>query len=248
MFAGSGYIYKGMYLVGFALMMLYSIKKCKDHGITKKRAVTMTLFTYAAGVCGALIMGKIFTLVSRSLGFEQSSSVAIFGAVIFTPLFLLLGFIISEKLLMAVKPSDWKKNLDLLTPGIFIILTCAKFGCIFEGCCMGVVCEGFAIYNPIIDANVFPIQPFEVITMIIVLVLCSFLLKKKHIFPPGSAYPLTASVYSLTRFMWEFMRYYEGESLRHLFLGLSMWQICCIIVIIVNIAVLIYLKRSKKAV
>ncbi len=228
-------------------MMLYSVKKCRDHRITKKRAVGVTLFTYVAGVCGALIMGKIFSLISAALGFEQSSRVAIFGAVIFTPLFLLLGFIITEKLLMAVKPSDWKENLDLLTPGIFIILTCAKFGCIFEGCCMGFLSEGFAVYNPILEAHVFPIQPFEVITMIIVLVLCSFLLKKKHIFPPGSAYPLTASVYSFTRFIWEFLRYYEGESLRKLFLGLSLWQICCILVIIVSVAVLIYLKKKQKA-
>ncbi len=246
MFEGSDIIYKGMYLVGFALMMIYSILKCKKHNISRQRAITMTLFTYAAGVGGALIMGKVFTLISTHFGLGQTSSVAIFGAVMFTPLFLLLGFIISEKLFMMVKKSCWRDNIDLLTPGIFIILTCAKFGCMFAGCCQGFLCDSFGIYNPILEAKVFPIQIFEVITMILVLVLCHFLLKKYHIFPRGSAYPLTASVYSTTRFCWEFARYYESDKLRHLFFGLTLWQICCIIVIIVSIVIILYLRSPKQ--
>lgn len=246
MFEGSSIIYKGMYLVGFALMMIYSIKKCEKHNITRTRAIVMTLVTYVSGVGGALIMGKVFTVISESLGLEQSSSVAIFGAVMFTPLFLLLFFAITEKLLVAVKPSSWRSNLDLLTPGIFIILTCAKFGCIFAGCCQGFLCDSFGIYNPILEAKVFPIQIFEVITMIAVLLLCSFLLKKKHIFPTGSAYPLTAAIYSTTRFFWEFARYYESNELRHLFLGMSLWQICSLLVICISIIVIFKLRTKEK--
>lgn len=247
MFEGSDIIYKWMYLVGFAFMMLYSIKRCKKHNISQTRAIVMTLFTYAAGVAGALIMGKVFTFISSHLGLEQKSSVAIYGAVMFTPLFLLLFFAVTEKLLVAVKPSSWRDNIDLLTPGIFIILTCAKFGCIFAGCCQGFLCESFGIYNPILEAKVFPIQIFEVITMILVMLLCSFLLKKKHIFPRGSAYPLTASVYSVTRFLWEFARYYESDELRHLFLGLSLWQICSLLVICTSTIIIFILhSRDKK--
>lgn len=244
MFEGSNIIYKGMYLVGFALMMLYSIKKCGKHNISVKRAVSMTLFTYVAGVSGALIMGKVFSLISKSLGLNQSSSVAIFGAVMFTPLFLLLSFFVTEKLFAVIKKSNWRDNLDLLTPGIFIILTCAKFGCIFAGCCQGFLCDSFGIYNPVLEAKVFPIQIFEVVTMCGVMLLCHILLKKEHIFPKGSAYPLTASVYSVTRFCWEFARYYESEQLRRLFLGMSLWQICCIIVITVSVCTIICLRKK----
>lgn len=249
MFEGSNIIYKGMYLVGFALMMLYSIKNCGKYNISKKRAVVMTLFTYVSGVTGALIMGKIFTLISESLGLSQSSSVAIFGAVIFTPLFLILGFIVTEKLLVAVKPGSWRDNIDLLTPGIFMILICAKFGCMFAGCCQGFLCDSFGIYNPVLDAKVFPIQPFEVVTMTAVMVICHFLLKKENIFPRGSAYPLTAAIYSVTRFCWEFARYYESDSLRHLFMGLSFWQICCILVTGCCTIIIFLLRRqnSKKS-
>lgn len=246
MFPGSNIIYKGMYLIGFALMMIYSIKNCEKKKITKKRAVAMTLFTYFAGVAGALIMGKVFSTISHSLGLEQSSSVAIFGAVMFTPLFLILWFFLIEKVFVAIKPGCWRDYLDLLTPGIFIILTCAKFGCIFAGCCMGFECESFGIHNPILETKVFPIQVFEVITMLIVLAVCHFLLKKEHIFPKGSAYPLTASVYSCTRFCWEFARYYESDELRHLVFGMSLWQICCIIVITVSVAAILCLRSYNK--
>lgn len=246
MFPGSDIIYKGMYLVGFALMMIYSVKNCEKKKISKKRAVAMTLFTYFAGVAGALIMGKVFSAISNSLGLEQSSSVAIFGAVMFTPIFLILWFFLVEKVLVAIKPGCWHDYLDLLTPGIFIILICAKFGCMFAGCCMGFECESFGIYNPSLETKVFPIQGFEVITMIIVLTVCHFLLKKEHIFPKGSAYPLTASVYSCTRFCWEFARYYESDKLRHLFLGMSLWQICCIIVITVSVITILYLRSYDK--
>ncbi len=237
-------VYYSMYLVGFAIMMVISIKNCQKHNIVKKRAIAMTVFTYFAGVSGALLMGKIFTLVANATGSTNGSTVAIFGAVIFTPLFLLFAFLLTEKVLVAVKQSCWRDNIDLLTPGIFVILTCAKFGCIFGECCHGILCESFGIYNSRLEAKVFPIQIFETITMLGVLFLSQYLLTKKDIFPRGSAYPLTASIYSTTRFCWEFLRYYENEKLRHLFLGLTFWQLCCIIVIVTSVLVLIYLRKS----
>ena len=244
MFEGSEIIYKGMYLVGFILMMIYSLRTCQKKNISKGRAVAMTLFTYVAGVAGALIMGKVFTVISDSLGLQQSSSVAIFGAVMFTPLFLILWFFVTEKLLQAIRPGSWRDYLDLLTPGIFIILICAKFGCFFAGCCHGFLCESFGIFNPTVNAKVFPIQIFEVITMIAVMLLCSFLIKKEKLFPRGSYYPLTAAVYSVTRFCWEFFRYYESDSLRHLFMGLSLWQICSLIMIAAGITAILLLRRA----
>ena len=237
-------IYYSMYFVGFAIMMVISIKNCQKYNISKKRAIAMTVFTYFAGVAGAVIMGKVFSAISKSLGLNQYSSVAIFGAVIFTPIFLLFAFLFTEKVLVAAKKSCWRDNMDLLTPGIFAILTCAKFGCSIVGCCFGIVCESFGVQSTQIDAKVFPIQIFETITMLGVLFLSQYFLTKKDIFPRGSAYPLTASIYSTTRFCWEFLRYYENEKLRHLFLGLTFWQLCCIIVIVTSVLVLIYLRKS----
>ena len=114
MFSGSEYLYYVMYLVGFAIMMILNIKDRARYKIEKRKAVIYTLITYVYGVVGAMIMGSIYTAAAKHLGSNEVSRVAIFGAVIFTPIFLVLTFLLMR--------SDWRRNLDFLTPGIFIIL------------------------------------------------------------------------------------------------------------------------------
>ncbi|MCM1364209.1 MAG: prolipoprotein diacylglyceryl transferase [Faecalibacterium sp.] len=236
MFDGSQYVYYGMYLVGFAIMMILNIKDCGRYKIEKKNAVIYTLYTYVAGVVGAMLMGKIYTAVAQAVGINYTGRVAIFGAVMFTPIILVIIFMLSK--------SDVRRNMDMLTPGIFIILACAKFGCFFSGCCAGFVWE-HGIYNPAIDEKVFPVQIFEVVTMIAVIVLTQLYFKKSKRYVKGTAYPITAAVYSVTRFLWEEARYYSSDRMKNLFLGLSLWQICCIIVFVVSVILIVILHSDK---
>lgn len=234
MFKGSEYAYYGMYLVGFAIMMLVNLKTHNKYELTKKNAVVFTLITYVAGVCGAMVMGNMYTaaMVKYDGGY---SNVAIFGAVFFTPILM------SVVTLLAAKP--WRKVMDLLAPGIFIILTCAKFGCFMNACCPGRECS-FGIYNPILELKVFPSQLFESITMCFVVAFCFWygFRCKKHI--SGSLYPVTAAIYSVTRFCWEFMRYYKTDEIRHMMFGLTYWQFWCVVVIVVSIIWVVLLKNK----
>lgn len=237
MFPGSDIVYKLMYVVGFAIMMIINLKTCDSHLISKKEAVLHTLFTYAAGVAGAMIMGKIYTAVAAPLGDTNGSNVAIFGAVVFTPIFLILLFLIDK--------TDIKENMDMFAPGIFAILACAKFGCMCEGCCAGFAWE-HGIYNPKLDMRVFPVQIFEVVTMIAVICLTQLFFKKTKNYVDGTAYPITAAVYSVTRFCWEEARYYPDERLKHILGVFTFWQIWCIIVFIVCTVITILLYRETK--
>ena len=126
MFEGSKYAYYGMYLVGFAIMMLVNLKTHKKYELKKSTAVIFTLITYGAGVFGAMKMGEMYTYVVRNFE-DQGSTVAIFGAVFFTPLIMTAVALLLNQ--------SWRKIMDLLAPGIFIILACAKFGCFMAGCC-----------------------------------------------------------------------------------------------------------------
>lgn len=237
MFEGSKYAYYGMYLVGFAIMMVVNLKTYKKYGLSKISAVIFTLITYAAGVCGAMIMGDVYTGVVAQ--FELvGSRVAIFGAVFFTPLFMIAAALLSGK--------SWRGIMDLLAPGIFIILTCAKFGCFLEGCCPGRECS-FGIYNPKLELTVFPSQLFESITMCFVVAFCFWYAFRCKKYIPGSVYPVTAAVYSITRFCWEFMRYYEVEDLRHIMFGLTFWQFWCVVIIVLSCLWIALLKSSKLA-
>ena len=253
--------YKSMYLVGFALMMLLNVFAFRWYATSRKRAILYTLVTYVYGVLGALSMGKIYTAICRMKGVDESSNVAIFGAVIFTPLLLLLTILI-ERAIVARMPAKTYKNkhnktitrpkpvvstrdtLDLLTPGIFIILTCAKLGCSVEGCCYGVLCD-WGVYSTRAAAMVFPVQIFEVCTMLVVLLL-AFLLKRTRFYRRGMAYPLTAALYTVGRFGWEFMRFYAPE-MRRLIFGMTMWQFCCVIVFIASVISLIVLYKTGES-
>lgn len=236
MFKGSEYVYYLMYLVGFAIMMILNIKDCGRYKIEKKNAVIYTLYTYVAGVVGAMIMGKIYTAIAHALNDNSVSRVAIFGAVMITPIILVITFLIIK--------SDFRRNMDMLTPGIFIILASAKLGCFMNGCCGGFVCD-FGIYNPEIGEKVFPVQIFEVLTMIAVIVLTQLYFKKTKHYVKGVAYPITAAVYSVTRFCWEEARYYPNERLKNVALGMTFWQICCIIVFVVSIIIIAVLYSDK---
>ena len=234
MFEGSDYAYYGMYLVGFAIMMIVNLKTYKKYELTKLSAVVITLITYVAGVTGAMIMGDAYSAVYAK--YNASTNVAIFGAVVFTPIFMSIVALIMNK--------SWRKVIDMLAPGIFIILTCAKFGCFMAGCCPGRECS-FGVYNPKLELTVFPSQLFESITMCFVVAFCFYYAFKNKKRISGSVYPITAAVYSVTRFAWEFMRYYSHEEMRHIIFGMSFWQFWCVMVIIIACVWILILKSQK---
>ncbi len=236
MFEKSSIFYDAMYVVGFALMMVWNLVDHKRYGIKKREAVLTTLYTYVCGVIGALLMGFIYTKVNAAFGYDEKSTVAIFGAVVFTP-FLLLIF--------PIKHRDWKSIMDMLAPGILLILTCAKLGCFVNGCCRGIVCE-FGIHYPDSDYKNFPVQILEVATMLLVLLFTQLYVRKAKHFVAGTAYPITFAAYSVTRFCWEFFRYYPEEGMRHLILGLTFWQVVCCLTFVVCVVITIVLTANAK--
>lgn len=238
-----------MYLVGFTLMMILNLVCYPVYRCSKKRAVIYTLMTYVFGVLSAMLMGKIYTMLAQMRHVEDVSKVAIFGAVIFTPLLILLSVAIENLIFKKkqgdkFKPANQKDTMDLLTPGIFIILTCAKFGCFCGGCCYGVACD-FGVFNPKAGTKVFPVQIFEVITMCAVLLL-SFFLKRHSFYRRGMAYPLTAALYTVGRFGWEYLRYYP-EGMRPFAFGMTVWQITCLFVFAVSVMSLIAILVKNPA-
>lgn len=237
MFKGSEYFYYLMYAVGFFMTLFINLKTHDRYSLTKKKAVVYTVCMFLCGIVGALLMSDIYNACCKSIGVNENSTVSIFGAVVFAPIFMTVFFLIEK--------SDALRNLDMLTPGIFITLTCAKFGCFLDGCCMGVPYEK-GIYNPIVETRVFPVQICEVLSMIIMLVLTQTYIKKGKNVPAGFDYPLTTAVYCVIRFLWEFMRYYD-ESMRHGFFGVTFWQGWCIIMFVLSAVMMTVLKiRSGK--
>ncbi len=221
-----------MYVVGFTLMMVVSLTTCKKHGVSKLSAFLFTLVSYVGGVTGAMFMGDQFTKVAVKYG-GRESVVAIFGAVMFVPFFIIGAALIAGK--------PWRNVMDTMAPGGFIILTCAKFGCAVFGCCPGIPWES-GVYNPVYKMVMFPSQPLESLTMCIVVAFCFWYGLKYKNRVPGKAYPLTIMFYSVVRFAWEFVRYYDVEEMRHMFMGLTFWQLWCIVTFLEGFVWLLILK------
>ena len=217
------------------LVIILSFINCKKHGLTKRSTLLFILAGYTLGVGCAMLMGDLYTLVAKMFD-GGGSRLAIFGVVASLPFILVVFSLLSG--------TSWRGVNDLFAPGAFLGLAFSKFGCFIYGCCPGIECD-FGVYNRIHDKIMFPSQLFESITMILVVGFSfwyNYKYKKKI---PGTAYPVTAIAYTVTRFIWEFWRYYDIEEMKHLLFGLSFWQIWCVIVFVISVIWIVIAKNPK---
>ena len=233
-------LYMLMYLVGIAGMFVICILTRKKYDLSKLKAGVYTLITFVFGVLGAKLMGKIYaaSLDAVTNGeYIPNSGVCIFGAIMFLPFFMLL-------LSLFVKET-FRHLSDYMTPGIFFILACAKFGCFMEGCCYGVPSEN-GVYNHIIQCNVFPVQLYESIcTFAVTAVLIVLALKSKKI-RAGALYPAGVIIYCSARLFWENFRYYGVEAEKDFFAGLTYWQCWSVAAVVFSAVWLVILYDSEK--
>lgn len=229
------YGYYGMFLVGTILMFTVSLCTYKKYGLKKSQALIFTLIAMLGGLIGTVIMGKIYTAVRATVEATGGSNMAIYGAVVFTPVLLIVAALISSQ--------PWRKIVDMIAPSGMIFTACAKLGCMFLGCCTGIECS-FGIYNFRQDAVTFPSPIFEFITLLVIIFISLGYAFKSKKYIPGTVYPVAAVLYASTRFLWEFLRNYSSEAERHIILGLTFWQFLSILTIIFSVIWFIGLKND----
>ena len=241
------------YYIGIALALASNLLFCKKFDSSRLRAGLYTLcFVY--GVLGAFLAELCYRYICDAVGAAAPYGfVAMFGAVILPPPLIMLTAAIEWLILRRYGKNDGpvkslkaavSDTVDMLTPDIFLVLTAAKFGCHFDGCCYGVPFKG-GIYSAAAGTQVFPVQIAEAATTLIILAV-SFCLWHTRFFRRGMAYPLTAAMYCAARFCWEFARYYPDE-LRHAFFGMTFWQCCCIAVGVCSVVSVVILCRTRPA-
>ena len=225
--------------VGLVLLVAVTLRRCAKTGIPRRRGIAYAAVTVLGGIFGAMLMGRIYTAAARAAGETETSLVAIFGAVIFTPLLLLPALYAERRRDPGVSVPA---VMDLITPGSFLMVVCGKLGCFLYGCCWGVPCA-FGLYNPFAGERVFPVQLCEALTMPLVLPIV-WRIKKSPRYAAGMEYPLTAAFYAVLRFCWEYLRAYP-EPMRRLILGMTLWQFCCVLVFAVSAVTVVFLSRRK---
>ena len=230
--------YYGMYLVGAILMFTVSFATYKKYALKLWQATVFTVIALVGGLAGTVVMGKIFTAVLRANGLWGNSNMAIYGAVMFTPVILIIAALISRQ--------PWKRIVDMVAPSGVIFTACAKLGCMFIGCCAGIECS-FGVYSSRHGTKVFPSPVFEFITMLIIIAVAFWYAFKSDKFVSGTVYPVVGILYGSTRFFWEFLRHYDNEIERHIIMNMTLWQFCSIIVVAVCTVWLLCLRQDWPA-
>ncbi len=233
-------LYDTMYLVGIIGMFAVCLLSRKKYKTNLLRSVIYTVVTFAFGVMGAKLMSKIYvaSLTAASSGeYVPDSGVCIFGALMFLPVFMIILAVLSGE--------KYRKLMDYMTPGIFFILACAKFGCLLGGCCYGIADEN-GVYNRHLDYLVFPVQLYESLcTLAVTAILAVITFKRNKKIRYGALYPIGTILYCSARIVWENFRYYEYDCEKNFFLGLTYWQCWAVTAIIISVVWLIVLYSVK---
>lgn len=250
-------LYDATYLLGFTLMIVISLSRCRVYRISKLRAVIYCFITFLSGLLGAWLIGQIFNRIAALKDWIPGIKVDMIGAVIFTAPLVLAAVYIEKGIVKRIAaqrakkgnvkpvwPVSFRDTLDLMITGAFFVFASIKLGCAIRGCCWGVEC-GWGVETPYLPyVKVFPIQICECLTLIAI-VLLVYAIKRTRFFRRGMGGPLSAFFYGAARFLWEFLRWYQTEEIRHFFLGLTLWQILCLLILLVTMIWIAVLYKTQ---
>ncbi len=167
------------------------------------------------------------------VGFQQFPSVNAVRVWIYIPIFILLCPLVFD-----IKFSDFA---DMVAPLCALGFGISHIGCVFEGCCHGYAYEGpFAIYNPVLNYNVFPTPILESLLAILAFVGLMIYMGKKKWKTNGQMYPIMLILFS-GRFFLEFLR--DNEKI---WLGCSSLSFHALFAGVVGIVWLIVLNKINK--
>lgn len=226
---------KYAYYFGMAGMLAISLITFKKFKLNIFQCLLFTVVAFLSDGLGAFLMGKVYTAFISSLGSTQEATYSIYGAVFLTPILVIAS--------AAVIKQPWRNIIDMVALSEMIARAFGKLGCHLGYCCRGFEWEQ-GIYNPIADANVFPTQLCEFVTMLVIIIIGFCIVYGSKNYKPGTLYPIMALLYGSTRFIWEFTRFYTYEGERYFFLGMSLWQFCSVITVALSVVWLVGIKKD----
>lgn len=222
--------YAGM--IGMLLVSLITFRKFK---LNIFQCLLFTVVAFLSDGLGAFLMGKVYTAVVASFGSTQTANYSIYGAVFLTPILVIAS--------AAIIKQPWRNIIDMVAISEMTARAFGKLGCHFGYCCAGVEWE-HGVYNPIFKTNMFPTQLCEFGTMLAIVIFGFIYVYANKKYKPGTLYPITALLYGSTRFIWEFTRFYTYEGERHFILGMSLWQFCSLITVVLATIWLVGIKKD----
>lgn len=226
---------KYAYYLGMAGMLAVSLIIYRRLKLKIWQALLFTVVAFLSDGLGAFLMGKVYTAFVATLGSTQVANYSIYGAVFLTPVLIIVS--------AAIIKQPWRNIIDMVALSEMTARAFGKLSCHFGFCCAGFKWE-HGVYNSVFNANMFPVQLCEFFTMVVIMIIGFVILYGYKNYKPGVLYPIMALMYAGTRFFWEFARFYTYEQEKHFFLGMSMWQVCSLIVVALSVIWLFGIKNN----
>lgn len=140
-----------------------------------------------------------FAFLENGFNKETFGNMSLFGGVFFMPLAYWLGAKISKR--------PMREVFDIFTPCMIFTVMCARVNCVISGCCLGLPIPG-------LDGTRFPTREAELIFYVVLLaIICPRIVKGRT---GGKAYPVYMMSYGIFRFIIEFFRQAQTDTLFHL--------------------------------
>lgn len=221
-------MYGLMIVIGLLAGTLVAVLRSKKYGIQPED----TLFASFFGGIGLFIGAKllyILTIIPELLSglLKQSEVKDLLALLLGGYVFYggLMGAIAGCFLYCRIYHLPFARIIDLIIPSIPLIHSFGRLGCNFAGCCYGIHYDGpfhVIFHRALFAPNGIPLFPTQLVesgsNFLIAIIL---FLYARHAKKPGNVSVLYLMMYSVVRFIMEFVR---GDVARGILLGLSTSQ------------------------
>lgn len=216
--------------IGFIISMAYCVILCKKQKNSLKKSFFCFWFLY---IFFAIILLAILPLIEINVRYKSRIATKVF-------VYMPLGCFLASKIFKI----KWQTLCDITSLGMCLLRMISHIGCIFEGCCKGIISD-FGIYNPLFERTLFPVQILDIFIMSTIFIILAIVYKNKKYNANGILYPTMLITYGSCSFAIDFLR-----NNNKVWLGFSSIAyhglFMAIIGIILLIAILIYNKHHKK--
>lgn len=183
----------------------------------------LIVFSLLHSIIGVLFV-VIFAYIEAGFDFEAIGNMSLYGGVFFMPIVYLLYALIRKVSI--------GRAFDIFTISIVSTLFFARINCIISGCCRGILIGDTGIRVPTRELELLFYALFVIFTI-------TKIYKKES---NGYMYPIYMLSYGVFRFIVEFLREADGESIFHI--G-HIWSIISIVIGLGFILGMKYLRGKK---
>ncbi len=253
------YSYGAMIALAFIVGILLAMKEAKRIGENPERILDLSLYV----ILGALIGGRLGYVIFY-LDYYLKNPIKIFyfrqGGLAFLGGFI-LAFILGSWYVLRNKLSFWKYT-DIAAPSLALGIGIARIGCFLNGCCFGLISENFGLKFPSLNMPpvylqqlkdgliasgspfTLPVIPTQLYSSLYGFLIFIILLGiKKYKKYDGYIFLVFLVLYSISRFIIEFFRFYENN---FIIFNLTVTQAICIVILFCSLIFMNILKKRKQ--